>query len=114
MPCGFHATLAADILFLPGAIPVLLDQLDSPLLSYPCPPCTTQDQWFCRMGQVCGGINNLCPGLDDPWQLGSSEGAQFHSLLLPGADEPFEKQNHSLPVKEGVACDNTYKGMLRC
>ena len=61
-----------------------------------------------------GSQHKVCLTWHDPWQLGSSEGAQFHSLLLPGADEPFEKQNHSLPVKEGVACDNTYKGMLRC
>ena len=44
--------------------------------------------------------HKVCLTWHDPWQLSSSEGAQFHSLLLPGADEPFEKQNHSLPVKK--------------
>lgn len=52
------------------------------------------------MGQVCGWPNNQCLGLDDPLLVGSSECAEFHSPVLPGVDEPHEKENHSLPVKK--------------
>lgn len=73
-----------------------------------------RDQWLCGRGQMCGGTNDQCPGLDDSRQLGSSEGAQFHSLLLPGADEPYEKQNHSLPVKKrGLHVTTHTEGNLR-
>lgn len=106
-------SVAAGLLVPSGAILVLLDQTNSPF-SFTTSSANFMPYGISEMEQVCGGTNNLSPGLDNPRLLDSSEGAKFHSSLQPGAEEPHEKQNHSLPVKkEGVPVTTHMEGILR-
>ena len=44
--------------------------------------------------------HKVCLTWHGPRQLGSSEGAQFHSSLLPGADEPLRNRRLLLHKRE--------------
>lgn len=104
-----------SIRFLPGAIPVLLDQLDSPLLSYSCnlapPRISGSLGWRCK---VCGGINNLCPGLDDPLKVGDQKVTIPQHCISLGLMSHLRNRSTAPCEKERVACSNSFtKGILR-